>query len=401
MKDQNVVVASSRHERRSRWRLEAITKVALLALLAIPANAEDVLIKAKKLHTVSGDVIENGAVLVSDGKIQAVGAGVAGGDKTIEVDTLMPGLVDAYSQAGLAQRAERTREVTPGLMTANMINFRDRDFTQAISSGTTSLHIAPGTDNVFAGIGCAVKTAGEAKKRIFSDKTGMMLSACTDPARGNGARSRPNSIYIRQPTNRMGVVWILRSTLDAANKGGEGKGMDLVRGSINGDHSVFAVSRTHYDALSLMEISREFGMKVPIMFGGQEAWRIIDELKEAKTSVVLGRLQPSSPRGQEQTRLAANNAARLHKADIPFALSEGDLLDQARFAVRNGLDPKAALEAITISPAKILGIEKRVGAIAEGLDADLVALSGDPLEFTTAVQWVMVDGVVQYKQAGN
>ena len=150
-----------------------------------------------------------------------------------------------------------------------------------------------------------------------------------------------------------------------------------------------------------MEISREFGMKVPIMFGGQEAWRIIDELKEAKTSVVLGRLQPSSPRGQEQTRLAANNAARLHKADIPFALSEGDLLDQARFAVRNGLDPKAALEAITISPAKILGIEKRVGAIAEGLDADLVALSGDPLEFTTAVQWVMVDGVVQYKQAGN
>ena len=99
--------------------------------------------------------------------------------------------------------------------------------------------------------------------------------------------------------------------------------------------------------------------------------------------------------------MAADNAARLHKAGIPFCISQGDLLEQARFAVRNGLEPDAALKAITVSPAKILGLEKRVGAIAEGLDADLVALSGDPLEFTTGVQWVMVEGVVQYKQAGK
>ncbi len=375
--------------------------VALFGLMSHSVHAEDVLIKAKKVYTVSGDVLEPGAVLISDGKIKAVGKSVAGGDKTLEVDVLMPGFVDAYSQAGLAQRAERTREVTPGLMTAPMVDFRDRDFTEAISTGTTTLHVAPGSDNVFAGIGCAVKSAGDSKDRIFMQKTGMMLSACNDPASGNFSRSRPESIYVRQPTNRMGVVWILRATLHAARNGGEGTGMDLVRGSIKGDHSVFALSRTHYDALSLMEISREFGMKVPVVFGGQEAWRIIDDLKKAETSVVLGRLRPDSPRGREQTRLAADNAARLQKAGIPFALSEGDLLEQARFAVRNGLEPKAAIEAITVAPAKILGIDKRVGAITEGLDADLVALSGDPLEFTTAVQWVMVDGVVQYKQAGN
>lgn len=404
MNSQNVAALGPQKRSESQWRRRVTTTcLTLLALMTSVAEAEDaVIITAKKLYTVTGDVLEPGSVYVSGGKIKAVGKNLsADGAKTIEVDVLMPGLVDGYSQAGLAQRAERTREVTPGLMTSNMINFRDRDFTEAISTGTTSLHIAPGADNVFAGIGCAVKAAGNSEKRIFSEKTGMMLSACTDPARGNRSRSRPDSIYVRQPTNRMGVVWILRRTFDAANNGGEGKSMDLVRGSIKGDHPVFAVSRTHFDNLSLMEISREFGMKVPIVFGGQESWRIIDDLKEAKTSVVLGRLQPNSPRGQEQTRLAADNAVRLHKAGIPFALSEGDLLDQARFAVRNGLDPKAALEAITISPAKILGIDKRVGAIAEGLDADLVALSGDPLEFTTAVQWVMVDGVVQYKQAGN
>ncbi len=372
--------------------------LALIGAVTSSASAEDVLIKAKKVYTVSGDVLEPGAVLVSDGKIKAVGKDVAGGDKTIEVDVLMPGLVDAYSQAGLAQTAERTREVTPTLKTAGMVNFQNRAFKEAVSNGTTTLHIVPGSDNVFAGIPCAVKSAGQ---RVFAEKTGMMLSACTDPSRGNFSRSRPESIYVRQPTNRMGVVWILRSTMHAARNGAEGDAMDAVRASMKGQHKVFALSRTHFDTLALGDICREFGMKMPIVFGGQEAWRILDDLKASETSVVLGRLQPNSTNGREQTRLCANNAGRLHAAGVPVALSQGDLLEQARFAVRNGLDPKVALAAITVTPAKILGIDKQVGAIAEGLDADLVALSGDPLEFTTGVQWVMVDGVVQYKQAGN
>ena len=311
----------------------------------------------------------------------------------------MPGLVDAYSQAGLEQSAERTREVTPDLTTAGKINYRDRDFVEAISSGTTTLHIVPGTDNVFAGIGSGVKTAGD--NRVFEAATGLMMTSCADPARFNRARARPESIYVRQPTTRMGVVWMLRSTFDAAAKGADGKGMDILRGAMKGDRPAFAVSRTHYDSLSLMEICREFKMDVPVIFGGQEAWRIIDDLKEAETSVVLGRLRPDATIGSERTRLCANNAGRLHEAGIPFCLSQGDLLEQARFAVRNGLDADEAVKAITLTPAKILGLEKRVGAIAEGLDADLVALSGDPLEFTTAVQWVMVDGIVQYKQAGK
>lgn len=383
-------------------RLTPITLAALFVASVAHADDSSVIINAKKLYTVEGEVMEPGSVHVSVGKIQAVGKSLSvDGVKSIDVDVLMPGLIDAYSQAGLDQTSERTREITPALKTAGMVNFRDRGFREAISGGTTTLHITPGTDNVFAGLSCAAKTAGDAEGRVFAKNTGLVISACEDPRRGNFARSRPESIYIRQPTNRMGVVWLMRSTLHAASNGAKGESMDILRAAIKGQKPTFAVSRTHYDNLSLMEISREFGMKVPTIFGGQEAWRIIDDLKKAETSVVLSRLRPSSPTGREQTRLCANNAGRLHEAGIPFCFSEGDLLEQARFAVRNGLDPKAALQAITVAPAKILGLEKRVGAIAEGLDADLVALSGDPLEFTTAVQWVMVDGVVQYKQAGN
>lgn len=188
--------------------------------------------------------------------------------------------------------------------------------------------------------------------------------------------------------------------MHAASRGDKGEGFDAIRAAIRGDQNLFAVSRTHYDNLALMDISREFALK-PVIFGGQEAWKIVDELKETQTPVVLGRLRPGSSSGRENTRLCANTAGRLAEAGVPFCFSQGDLLDQARFAVRYGLSADHALAAVTKTPASLLGIEDRAGTIAAGQDADLVALSGDPMEFTTAIRWVMVDGVVQYKQAGK
>ena len=73
------------------------------------------------------------------------------------------------------------------------------------------------------------------------------------------------------------------------------------------------------------------------------------------------------------------------------------MLGQVQFAVRCGLPAEVALKAVTRVPAEILGIEDRVGTIAAGRDADLVALSGDPLSLTTKIRWVMVDGVIQYE----
>ena len=80
---------------------------------------------------------------------------------------------------------------------------------------------------------------------------------------------------------------------------------------------------------------------------------------------------------------------------MTFAITGGHLLDQARFAVRYGLPADAALAAITATPAKLLGVADRVGAIAAGKDADLVALTGDPFDLTTTVRWTMADGTLR------
>jgi hypothetical protein len=213
----------------------------------------------------------------------------------------------------------------------------------------------------------------------------------SDPANGNSARSKPDSIYVRQPTNRMGVVWMLRSTFDRALHRGS-PDLAVVREALAGKRRTFAVSRADNDLLSLLRIAREFHF-TPTVVGGQEAYKVREELAAAKVPVILGPLTTGADdRGPESTEVIWNQPGLLHQAGVPFALSGGHLLDQARFAVRYGLPADAALEAVTRTPARLLGVDNRVGTVAVGRDADLLALDGDPLELTTSIRWVLVDG---------
>ncbi len=368
------------------------------------------IIHAESLHTGTGQVLSPGSVLIRDGKIAEVGENLsADGAQTLNVKTLIPGLVDASSRSGLGRLDDEvTQEITPELFSASVVDWTDRDFAEQIAAGTTCINLCPSTSNVVGGITTAAKTTGSmtvagggdghTTARIVSEKTGLMISVCSDPASGNTSRSRPDSIYVRQPTNRMGVVWMLRSTFHKARTAADSS--PIVQEALSGQLPLLAVSRTQYDIQALMTLSDEFDFK-PVLIGGQEAWQVTKELAARQISVILQRTVPGSSRGDERTRVCADMAARLQAAGVRFCLAEGDLLDQARFAVRTGLPAEAALASITSSPAEILGIGDRVGSIAVGKDADLVALDGAPLAFTTSVQWVMVDGTLQFEQADN
>ncbi|MBL8816542.1 MAG: amidohydrolase family protein [Planctomyces sp.] len=359
-----------------------------------------VLIKAEVIHTGTGEILRPGCVLIRDGKIVEIGESLSvEGVKVVEVKSLIPGLVDAASRIGAGRLDdERTDEITPDLASVSIVDWKDIDFLQQLSGGTTCVHLTPGTSNVVAGLTSAVKTAGTIDRRIVAERTGLAISVCSDPASGNNARSRPDSIYIRQPTNRMGVVWMLRNAFHATqnDKFASPAMKDVTAGTL----PVFAVSRTQHDIQALMTLADEFSFH-PTLIGGQECWKVTDEIAERKMSVILQRVIPGSSRGDERTRISADMAARLNKSGATFCLSGGDLLDQMRFAVRFGLPAESALASITASPAAILKIDDRVGSIVVGKDADLVAMTGDPLEFSTAIQWVMVDGAIQFEQAGN
>lgn len=377
--------------------LVCLTLAALFA--GESAHAEDLVIQAAKVYTMTGPPLVPGSVLVSDGKIVQVGAKLAApaGAKVIDLGSgvLMPGLIDAYSSAGIAHsQAEMTREITPDYRVLMAVDWGARAFREALAEGMTCLGLSPGTDAVFAGLSCAVKTAGT--RRVLQKETGLVITVASDPATGNMARQRPDSIYVRQPTNRMGVVWLLRSTFDKASRL-QVPGLAVVHEALSGQRRIYAVSRTDHDLRSLLRLAKEFQFE-PTVIGGHEAYKIREELAAAKVPVILSPLTTSSAvLGPEESEIIWNQPGLLHKAGVAFALSGGHLLDQARFAVRYGLSAEVALEAITHTPARLLGLESRVGTLQPGRDADLIALDGDPLELTTSIQWVLVDGTMYEK----
>lgn len=382
--------------------IEYRTRLVLVVLSLNPLTlADDVLVRAGTVYTMTGEPLRPGAVLVSGGKIAKVASEIEAlaGMKVIDVGSgaLMPGLVDAYTHLGLdGGNSEYTREVTPGLRVLPSIDWRHRTFREALTAGTTTACVAPGTDNVFAGVAAVVKTASDAADtRVLARDAALLVTVASDPRGRNMSRTSPTSIYVRQPTNRMGVVWILRQTLDRARHD-ESPELAVVREALGKKRPLLAVSRQDFDLLALLRLSEEFSLE-PIACGADESYKVARELAKARVPVILGPLSTATGRGTEGTEIAWNKAGVLHAAGVTTALSGGELLEQARFAHRFGLPRDAALAAITRVPAELLRLGDRVGSIADGRDADLVALTSDPLDLTARVRWVMVGGVIQYE----
>jgi imidazolonepropionase-like amidohydrolase len=362
-----------------------------------------ILIRAKHIYTTDGIWGEGGEVFISGGKIKYVGPSIniEGPLTVLEVDSLMPGIVDAYSSIGLSGgAAEVSREITPEFDTYSAIDWNSRDFVEALGEGITTAQVIPATESVFSGLACILKTAGEVNERSISISGNAVLAVCSDPTSRNRARSRPDGVYVRQPTNRMGVVWIIRSSFNRIRSGGKVDSADPISSSIlrevlDGKRKSLAVSRTDYDIRSALDLGDEFGFQSTI-YGGDEVYRIIDEFKKRNGAVVYTALarSASTNRGSEGTALRWNVPGKLIEAGVPFCLAGDSLLDQARFALRFGLTSKQSLAAITLRPSEMLGLSDRIGSIAAEKDADLVAFNGDPLQPTSGISWTMVDGKI-------
>src|SRR5262249_2780707 len=154
----------------------------------------------------------------------------------------------------------------------------------------------------------------------------LVISAASDPASGNAARNRPDSIYNRQPTNRMGVIWMLRSELakargtpspgnvderGAANGAGRGTLPSPVREALDGKRPVVCISRIDADILSALRLRQEYPMNL-ILAGGHEAYKVKEALATSKVPVLLGKLTTTTGAGPESSETILNSAGVLH-----------------------------------------------------------------------------------------
>ncbi|ACY48307.1 amidohydrolase family protein [Rhodothermus marinus] len=384
-----------------------------LGLLVSSAQAQ-LAVRADTIYTMAGAPIENGVVLIRDGKIEQVGPAQAiripEGYRVLEAVVVTPGLIDAHSVVGLAgilnydhdqDQLDTSDPIQPELRAIDAYNARERLVEWVRSFGVTTLHTGHGPGAVISGQTMLVKTRGETVEKALIDSVAT-VAATLGPMVER---------YFRSPGTRAKAVAMLRAELlkaqayrrklqasDPSRRPEPDLGMETLVRVLDGEIPLMITAQQVPEIMAALRLQREFGFRL-ILDGAAEAYLVLDAIKQAGVPVIL---HPAMvrPRG-ETVNATLETAARLHEAGIPFAFQSGFesyvpktrvVLFEAAMAVANGLPRTAALEALTIQAARILGIADRVGSLEPGKDADLVLFDGDPFEYTTHVCGVIIEG---------
>jgi imidazolonepropionase-like amidohydrolase len=354
--------------------------IAALVLILL-AQSEPVVLKGGRIVPVSGPEIENGSVVIIDGKIRAFGASVEvpAGAKVIEIartSWILPGFIDAHSHLGSSFDVEEfTEPATPEAKAVEAFTSRHPDVRAALSSGVTLAAISPGNGNVIGGRIGVVRLNGERYDRaVLKDTVALKASI--------GAEAlRPD----REPTSRTGAVELLRARL-----------MDP---GFLPQLPVFLHGKTPGDVDTALSLARDSKRKL-VLVHVRPSEEQLKLLASAKTPVAVEPLTVSDLRDTLELpfRLAHAGVPFVFVSDAP-AITEDLLRVSAAFAVKYGLDRTTALQALTTGPAELLGLDAERGSIAAGKSADLVVWSGDPLSLGSEAELVLIDGRITWKKA--
>jgi imidazolonepropionase-like amidohydrolase len=378
------------------------------------------LITNAKIYTMEGRPIDSGWLKTENGVIKALGEGTAPEASGDIVDArggvLMPGFVDAHTHIGMSEDSldfegddtnEDTDPATPQLSAADAINPLDRCFDDALSAGVTTVVTGPGSANPVGGRLVAMKTYG---RRVDS----MLLKnpVAVKFALGENPKSCYHANH-EMPVTRMATASIIREQLYKSQKYLE----KLERSEIDEDadepdfdyksevlipllhREIQAHFHAHRadDIFTAIRIAKQFNLDYVIIHG-TDGHLITDELAAEHTRVLSGPFlcDRCKPELHNQTPKSPGIMSRegLEVAlvtDHPVVPIEYLTLCAA-LAVKAGMDYEAALRAITINPARIVGLDGRVGSLAAGKDADLVLFDGDPLLLASNVTFVSVNG---------
>jgi imidazolonepropionase-like amidohydrolase len=373
-----------------------------------------------------GDEIHGGTVLVRDGKIAEVGESVAipGNAHVVDVSGswVLPGFIEAHGHVGVSEEAEgwagqdtneMTEPVTAHVRAIDAINPADMGFRDAISGGVLAVNVNPGSGNPIGGQTVALKCWGRTVDQMaLRQPSGMKSALGENPKRVYGEKKQ-------QPSTRLGTAAVIRGALvEASNymrkiEAEERKPADE-RKPIDRDLKLEALARVlrreipwrqhcHRadDIATALRIADEFGYDL-VIDHGTEAHLLADIIAARGVPVIIGPLLTSRSKVELRNRSMAN-PGRLARAGVTIAITTDHpvvpinfLAHQAALAVKDGLDRDTALRALTINPARIAGIDDRLGSIEAGKDADLAVWSGDPLDLLSRVQRAFIDGAEIY-----
>jgi imidazolonepropionase-like amidohydrolase len=391
----------------------ALLATAVLALASLPARAGDLAVRAGVLHTVSGEAIEDGVVVVRDGLVTAVGPAastpIPEGLTVLEAAVVTPDLVDAHTVVGMSgylnqdhdqDQLERSEPLQPELRALDAYDARERLIAWVRSFGVTTLHTGHGPGAVVSGETMVVKTRGNTV-----DEAVLVPRAMVAATLGKAALVEDGG----SPGTRGKAVALLRQLLV------EGQGYEARKASEDGDVPVdlrleavgrllrrevplMVTAQRHQDITAALRVAREFDLRL-VLDGGAEAHLLVDELREAGVPVIV---HPTMQRAWGDSKnLSMETAGVLDAAGIPIAMQSGFesyvpktrvVLLETAVAAAHGLAWDRALRAATLGGAELLGIADRVGSLEVGKHGDLALFDGDPFEYTTHCVGTVIEG---------
>jgi imidazolonepropionase-like amidohydrolase len=349
------------------------------------------------VYTGRGGVLRGATVLAKNGKIDAIGYDIVLPPDTKTLDAkgyhVYPGLVAISSQGLLGNSGS--------------------DFEDTIDPFNSRLVLGLATGITTTGTGSsAVKLKRfSVDGMVVAEKIFAVFTWSNRSPRAKfdlRDKFRTTAEYLRQYREWEKKVKEQKDLAEPSKKGVDNSCLSVLKG----EQTAKFVANDRDELLGIARLAQEFGFR-PVIEGVQEGWTVADELGRAGARVILTP-RDRRPKDENQAReggTSIENAAKLYKAGVQVAIvpaTEGvdlggivgrDIIHlpiEVDFAVRGGLPEQAALESMTIVPARILGISHRVGTLEVGKDCDLIVTDGDILHYKTFVQWAVVDGKQVY-----
>jgi imidazolonepropionase-like amidohydrolase len=385
-------------------------------------------IRNARIVTVSGPDIENGTVVIRDGKIEAVGANVSvpAGAQTIDGRGLSvyPGMIDAGTNMGLVEVPQGANgtvdlsevgDLNPNAKAIIAVNPHSAHIAVTRVEGITNTLTAP-TGGLISGQAALINLLGTAPKEMaVVPQAALVINYPRIGGGGGGFGGPPPPVNLADTltANERQLEQIRKILRDAEAYGraqdAYAKDKSLPRPDRNvvleplvpyvrGEQPVIFRADREAEIRGAIRFADEMKLKA-IILGGNDAWKVASLLKEKNIPVILTGILSLPPREDDAYDSLYENPAKLQQAGVRFCISTGDagpevrnLAQYAGMAAAFGLSKADAVKSVTLYPAQILNVADRLGSIEVGKMANLVVTDGDLLEIRTHIKYLLIDG---------
>ncbi len=379
------------------------------AQIPAPKQSEPIALVGATIHTISGDVIENGTIIFEDGIITAIGSGIEIPSGTmvenVEGYHIYPGIIDSYSQMGIYEIGavnmtldiNEQGPVNPNVMVERAFDPESRHIGIARSAGILTSITTPG-GGLISGQSAAMKMDGWAWD-VMTMKSGVSLLV-NWPNPNNQSNYEEQLTFLRNTFADARAYMTAREAMEAGNS--PRHDIDTRWQSMipvfKGERPVLVNANEVRQIQDAITWAEEEDVRL-IILGGRDAVLVTEHLKARDIPVVVTSVQGSPNRNWQGYDTVYNLPAQLSEAGVRFAISGSSSAPyayrvpwEAGTAAAFGLDVDEAVKSITLYPAQIFGIDNYVGSLEVGKHATLMITTGNPIEYQTQIKQTYIHG---------